>query len=84
MKMNGEEGVQMKKGKQPAGYFGFVNSWAWVMNKIKNVLTQDLTPLFKQSERITKPSRHDIPPRIQAQIETAYSWYYQLYYSGKK
>ena len=34
----------------------------------------------KQSTRITAPQRHDIPPRIQAQIETACAWYYQLYY----
>ncbi|OGB21332.1 MAG: hypothetical protein A3I66_04535 [Burkholderiales bacterium RIFCSPLOWO2_02_FULL_57_36] len=38
----------------------------------------------KQSERITKPKRHDIPPRIQSQIETAYAWYYQLYYPQNK
>jgi sulfotransferase len=37
-----------------------------------------------QSEKIVKPKRHDIPPRIQAQIETAYSWFYQQYYQGKK
>ncbi len=40
--------------------------------------------LHKQSERIRKPGRHDIPPRIQAQIESAYAWYYQMYYPGKK
>ena len=34
----------------------------------------------KQSERIVAPRRHEIPPRIQAQIETACAWYYQLYY----
>lgn len=33
-----------------------------------------------QSERILQPERHDIPPRIQARIEEAYSWYYQTYY----
>jgi sulfotransferase len=38
----------------------------------------------KQSERISKPGRHDIPPRIQAQIESAYSWFYQQYYPGKR
>ncbi|MDP1774918.1 MAG: sulfotransferase [Methylobacter sp.] len=38
----------------------------------------------KQSERIVKPKRHDIPPRIQAQIETACSWFYQQYYPGKR
>src|ERR1039458_8460551 len=36
-----------------------------------------------QSQRVTKPKRHDIPPRIQAQIETACAWYYQLYYPKK-
>lgn len=40
--------------------------------------------LHKQSQRIVKPKSHDIPPRIQAQIETAYAWFYQMYYPGKK
>jgi sulfotransferase len=40
--------------------------------------------LHKQSERIIKPKLHDIPPRIQAQIESAYSWFYQQYYPGKR
>ena len=31
-------------------------------------------------DRIAKPERHEIPQRIQAQIETAYAWYYQMYY----
>jgi sulfotransferase len=39
--------------------------------------------LHKQSERIAKPARHDVPARIQAQIESACSWYYQLYYPKK-
>ncbi len=38
----------------------------------------------QQSERIVKPRKHDIPPRIQAQIETACAWFYQLYYPQKK
>ena len=33
-----------------------------------------------QSARIVKPQRHDIPPRIQARIEEACAWYYQMYY----
>jgi hypothetical protein len=33
-----------------------------------------------QSGRVASPKRHELPPRIQAQIETAYAWYYQLYY----
>src|SRR5580693_7809606 len=37
----------------------------------------------KQANQITKPKRHEIPPRIQAQIETACSWFYQLYYPQK-
>jgi sulfotransferase len=36
--------------------------------------------LHAQSARVAKPKKHDIPPRIQAQIETACAWYYQLYY----
>ncbi len=40
--------------------------------------------LHKQHERIVKPKKHDIPPRIQAQIESACAWYYQLYYPNKK
>jgi sulfotransferase len=36
-----------------------------------------------QAERIIKPKQHDIPPRIQAQIESACAWFYQLYYPSK-
>jgi len=39
--------------------------------------------LHTQSPHIAKPKRHDIPPRIQAQIEGAYGWYYQMYYPGR-
>jgi sulfotransferase len=39
--------------------------------------------LHRQSTRVTKPKRHEIPSRIQAQIETACAWYYQLYYPKK-
>jgi sulfotransferase len=39
--------------------------------------------LHTQSERLTKPRRHEIPPRIQAQIETACAWYYQIYYPSE-
>jgi sulfotransferase len=34
----------------------------------------------RQTARIVKPKRHEIPPRIQAQIESACAWFYQLYY----
>lgn len=34
----------------------------------------------KQHTRIAKPERHEVSPRIQAQIENACAWYYQLYY----
>lgn len=37
--------------------------------------------LHNQHKRIIKPRRHEIPPRIQAQIENAYAWYYKLYYN---
>jgi sulfotransferase len=36
--------------------------------------------LHRQFERITAPARHVIPPRIQAHIEKACAWYYDLYY----
>ena len=36
--------------------------------------------LHTKSERIAKPGRHDIPPRIQTHIEAACAWFYQLYY----
>jgi sulfotransferase len=39
--------------------------------------------LHRQTQRVAKPKRHEIPPRIQAQIETACAWYYQLYYPDK-
>jgi sulfotransferase len=34
----------------------------------------------KQSSSVAKPQGHEIAPRIQAQIQNAYAWYYQLYY----
>jgi sulfotransferase len=38
--------------------------------------------LHRQAQRIAAPRPHAIPPRIQAQIQNAYAWYYQLYYPG--
>jgi sulfotransferase len=39
--------------------------------------------LHTQSKRIAPPKKHEIPPRIQARIEEAFSWYYQIYYPKK-
>ena len=39
--------------------------------------------MHNQAGRIAKAKRHDIPPRIQEQIETAYAWFYQSYYPSK-
>ena len=39
--------------------------------------------LHRQSGRIVSPERHEVAPRIQAQIESACAWYYQQYYPGK-
>ena len=36
--------------------------------------------LHRQSTRIVQPSPHEVPPRIQAQIEAACGWFYELYY----
>ena len=33
-----------------------------------------------QSSKITPARRHEISPRIQAHIESAYAWFYQTYY----
>jgi sulfotransferase len=40
--------------------------------------------LHRQSGRIAKPARHEISPRIQAQIENACAWFYDLYYPGTR
>jgi sulfotransferase len=40
--------------------------------------------LHRQSSHIATPKKHEIPPRIQAQIESAYAWFYQLYYPQKE
>lgn len=37
----------------------------------------------KQSGRIAKPARHEIPLRIQTHIEAACAWFYKLYYPNK-
>ena len=34
----------------------------------------------RQASHIKPPQRHELPPRIQAQIESAYGWFYQSYY----
>ena len=36
--------------------------------------------LHRQATRIVRPTPHEIPTRIRAQIETAYAWFYQTYY----
>jgi sulfotransferase len=36
--------------------------------------------LHAQSARLVKPPRHEVPPRIQAQIDSSCAWYRQLYY----
>jgi sulfotransferase len=37
----------------------------------------------RQHAAIRKPEAHAIPERIQAQIESACAWYYQLYYPAR-
>ncbi len=39
--------------------------------------------LHRRQAKISPPLRHDIPPRIQKQIETVCAWYYQLFYPEK-
>ena len=38
----------------------------------------------RQASRIGQPARHEIPPRIQAQIQSAWGWYYQNFYPDLK
>ncbi|WP_158905917.1 sulfotransferase [Burkholderia sp. L27(2015)] len=38
----------------------------------------------QQHTRIAPPKHHDIAPRIQAQVESAYAWFYQQYYPAKQ
>jgi sulfotransferase len=40
--------------------------------------------LHRQKTAIAVPPRHDIPPRIQEQIERACIWYYEWFYPAKK
>jgi sulfotransferase len=40
--------------------------------------------LHRHGSAISKPRPHAIPPRIQAQIEGACAWYYELYYPKKQ
>lgn len=34
----------------------------------------------KRAPAVSRPQRHEVPSRIQAQIEAAYAWYYAAYY----
>lgn len=38
----------------------------------------------RQFARISAPQLHQIPPRIQQKIESAYSWFYELYYPRER
>ncbi len=38
----------------------------------------------RQHSSIAKPKKHEFSPRIQAQIESAYPWFYQLYYPSNQ
>jgi sulfotransferase len=40
--------------------------------------------LHTQTTRIAAPRKHEIPPRIQARIEEACGWYYEVYYGRAK
>ncbi len=39
--------------------------------------------LHRQHTRISAPAVHEIPPRIQAQIEATHAWFYKLYYPNR-
>ena len=78
--------------EQPAACMSHIYGWlglsAFQINpeKLATIALQEsdshyrMKYLHQQSERVTIPKKHDIPPRIQTQIETACAWYYQFYY----
>ena len=78
--------------EQPAARMSQVYSWLGLspfqINPDKLALTGSqesdshygMKYLHTQAGRIKKPKPHDIPPRIQAQIETGCAWYYNYFY----
>ncbi len=40
--------------------------------------------LHRQQKVLSKPQPHEVPSRIQSQIEQAYAWFYELYYPKYK
>jgi sulfotransferase len=82
--------------EQPTAYMSHLYSWLGLSRfqinpeKLELMGPQEsdshyrMKYLHPQSSRVAKPKKHDIPPRIQAQIETACAWFYQLYYPKKE
>jgi sulfotransferase len=69
------------------------NLWAWLgvpafevdvealkVNPQESDSHYHMKYLHRQARRIAPPPHHEIPSRIQCQIESVYAWYYQLYY----
>jgi sulfotransferase len=81
--------------EQPAACMSHIYAWLGLspfeinsekltkMGKLESDSHYRMKYPHKQSEQVTRPEKHDIPPRIQAQIETACAWYYQFYYPKK-
>jgi sulfotransferase len=80
--------------EQPAACMSQIYSWLGVAPCIidRNRLTVGVRESdshyrmkypHRQAERIDKPTRHEVPARIQARIESAYSWFYETYYPPK-
>jgi len=76
---------------KPAACMSHVFSWLGVppfqidAEKIAAVATESdshyrMKYPHSTSRRIAPPVRHEVPPRIQAQIEAVWTWFYQLYY----
>lgn len=77
--------------RNPAGVMSTVFAWLEVPPHDIDWKTLAVTPQESDShyrfkyphrrrERLTPPRHHDVPPRIQAQIETACDWYYAWFY----
>ena len=90
-----QNGSTVSNSYQPAACMSHIYSWLGlsrfeinpgklaVMGPPESDSHYHMKYLHKQSERVAKPEMHNIPPRIQAQIETVCAWYYQTYYPKK-
>jgi sulfotransferase len=77
--------------ERPVACMSHLHAWLGVApseidpGKLKSIVRESdshyhMKYTHRQAPSIVKPTHYELPPRIQAQIENAYSWYYALYY----